>query len=44
MDAKNALRKYNWKKYANKFGFEIIITGLTVEPDTLLAGVYVTFS
>lgn len=42
-DAKNVLRKHNWEKYANKYGFEIIITALTIEPDTLLAGIYPAF-
>lgn len=40
MDAKNTFKKYNWEKYADKIGFEISTTGLTIEPDTLLAGVY----
>lgn len=39
MDAKKALRKYNWKNM-HLVSIEIIITGLTIEPDPLLASVY----
>lgn len=34
------LKEKNWEKYGNKFGLKIIVTGLTIEPDTLLAGIY----
>ena len=44
MDAKNALRKYNWEKYANKFSFEITTTGLTIEPDTRCLQVFILHS